>query len=239
MMNEKAEKLGLSDTHFANATGLDAEGHLTSAYDIAVMSKELIKHDRIKQYSTIWMDTLRNGESELVNTNKLVKFYEGCTGLKTGTTSQAGCCLSATAERDGMELVAVVMKAADTKARFNGARKLLDYGFANWSFITLSVNPEKLCEIPVRKGSKTSVMTETTGEKCILLQKGKNRDIVETIEYEPELVADVSKGQCVGTARYTVDGKEVAVIKINAAEDVYRMTFLRSIIRMMQKCFTV
>ncbi|MGN1320098.1 MAG: D-alanyl-D-alanine carboxypeptidase family protein, partial [Acutalibacteraceae bacterium] len=134
MMNERASQLGMTNTKFINATGLDADGHISTAHDVAIMSAELIKHDLIKNYSTVWMDTLRDGESELVNTNKLVRFYEGTTGLKTGTTSGAGYCLSATAERNGLSLVAVIMAGETSADRFNGAKKLLDYGFANYAY---------------------------------------------------------------------------------------------------------
>ena len=133
LMNEKAAALGMKNTTFVNACGLDADGHLTTARDVAIMSSALIKHSLIKKYSTVWMDALRDGKSELVNTNKLVRYYSGATGLKTGTTSKAGCCVSATAERDGMELVAVIMGGENSNERFSGAKKLLDYGFANWS----------------------------------------------------------------------------------------------------------
>ncbi|MBQ2135263.1 MAG: D-alanyl-D-alanine carboxypeptidase, partial [Clostridia bacterium] len=143
LMNERAKELGMINTNFVNCTGLDAEGHLTSAHDVAIMSCELIKHDLIKDYSTVWMDTLRNGESELVNTNKLVRFYEGTTGLKTGTTSTAGYCLSATAQRNGMELAAVVMGGDTSNDRFGGAKKLLDYGFANYIFSKVDANLDK------------------------------------------------------------------------------------------------
>ena len=136
-MNARAEELGMQDTHFVNCTGLDAEGHVTSAYDVAVMSRALIQHSLIKNYSTIWMDTLRGGQSSLVNTNKLVRFYPGATGLKTGTTSQAGSCLAATAEKDGMELVAVVLGCPSSNDRFNSARKLLDHGYANWARVSI------------------------------------------------------------------------------------------------------
>ncbi|MBR6741803.1 MAG: D-alanyl-D-alanine carboxypeptidase, partial [Clostridia bacterium] len=132
LMNKRAKELGMNNTNFVNCTGLDADEHYTTAHDVAIMSAELIKHPLIKKYSTVWMDSLRNGESELVNTNKLVRFYKGTTGLKTGTTSKAGYCLSATAMRDGMELVAVVLSGESSDLRFSGAKKLLDYGFANY-----------------------------------------------------------------------------------------------------------
>ena len=151
LMNERANELGMTNTHFVNCTGLDAEGHLTTAYDVAVMSSALIKHDLIKDYSTVWMDTLRDGKSELVNTNKLVRFYEGTTGLKTGTTSTAKYCLSATAERNGLELVAVVMAGESSNDRFGGAKKLLDYGFANYNYSSIDAGLEENTELEVIK----------------------------------------------------------------------------------------
>ncbi|MBQ2266574.1 MAG: D-alanyl-D-alanine carboxypeptidase, partial [Clostridia bacterium] len=157
LMNARAKELGCNNTNFINCTGLDAEGHLTSAYDVAIMSSELIKHPLIKDYSTVWMDSLRNGESELVNTNKLVRFYKGATGLKTGTTSTAGYCLSATAQRDGMELVAVVMSGDTSNDRFNGAKKLLDYGFANYSFFEIEADLGDVTSIEVKKGVEGKV----------------------------------------------------------------------------------
>lgn len=225
MMNERASQLGLKDTHFVNATGLDADGHYTSAYDVAVMSRELIKHDLIKNYSTVWLDTLRDGESELVNTNKLVRFYEGCTGLKTGTTSKAGACLSATAQRDGMELVAVVMGADTSNDRFNGARKLLDYGFANWTNVTVQLDSEMLKPINVTHGTKETVKVEAEGIKTFLVEKGKAKNIEIVIELPQTLKAAVVCGQQVGIARVMLDGEEIGTVKILSSEDVKAMTF--------------
>ena len=179
LMNERAAQLGLTDTNFINCTGLDADGHVTSAYDIAIMSKELIKHELIKQYSTVWMDSLRNGESELVNTNKLVRYYEGCTGLKTGTTSGAGACLTATAERKETQLVAVVMGASNSNDRFNGARKLLDYGFANWSNVTVTTDYGALTEVPVNDGVADFVIPECNESKTFLVEKSKINSITQ------------------------------------------------------------
>ncbi len=238
-MNQKAKELGMTDSHFVNTTGLDADGHLTSAHDVAVASKELVKHKLVKEYSTIWMDSLRGGESELVNTNKLVRFYDGCTGLKTGTTSKAGCCLSATAERDGLSLVAVVMNSPDSNSRFNGARKLLDFGFANWSFAKLLVTPELLKPIKITNGTKLSLATESEGDKSVLVQKGKADEITESVEIKEEMKATVEKGECVGMARYMLDGTEIASINILPAETVYEMTFLRALKRLLMFCFSV
>ena len=156
MMNSRAKELGMNNTQFINCTGLDAENHLTTAHDVAIMSSELIKHNIIKEYSTVWMDTLRDGKSELVNTNKLVRFYKGTTGLKTGTTSIAKYCLSATAERDGLSLVAVVMAGETSNDRFSGAKKLLDFGFANYGYSLIEAdNPKK--SIKIKDGIKKEI----------------------------------------------------------------------------------
>lgn len=227
MMNQRAEQLGMKDTVFKNCTGLDAEGHLTSAYDIAVMSKELIKHDIIKKYSTVWMDSLRNGESQLVNTNKLVRFYEGCTGLKTGTTSGAGCCLSATAEREGLRLVAVVMGASNSNDRFNGARKLLDYGFANWSYITVTTDPEKLHPVSVKDGVVDKVNTVCNERKSFLVEKQKVKTLLLETELFETLKAPVEAGQQIGVTRVYVDGKEIGTVKVVAETGVAKMTFMK------------
>lgn len=225
MMNERAEQLGLADTNFINATGLDADGHYTSAHDVAVMSRELIKHELIKDYSTVWMDTLRNGESELVNTNKLVRFYEGCTGLKTGTTSKAGACLSATARRNGMELVAVVMGSPTSNDRFNGARKLLDYGFANWTTVRVAASPDTLVPIKIKGGVEGSVQPVSEGEKAFLLPKGKQKKIELVTELSETLKAPVEQGQQIGVCQVLADGEELGTIKILASRSVPALTF--------------
>ena len=225
MMNERATQLGLTDTNFVNSTGLDADGHVTSAHDIAVMSRELIKHDLIKNYSTVWMDSLRNGESELVNTNKLVRFYQGCTGLKTGTTSGAGACLSATAERDGLELVAVVMGAGNSNDRFNGARKLLDYGFANYTFVTVTAPPEDLHEISISGGTLNRVTAICTEKKGFLIEKKKVKTLTLQTELPETLKAPISEGQQIGVTRVFSDGREIGTVKIVAKEEVKKITF--------------
>lgn len=239
MMNERAGQLGLTDTNFVNCTGLDADGHVTSAHDIAVMSKELIKHDMIKQYSTVWMDSLRNGESELVNTNKLVRYYEGCTGLKTGTTSGAGCCLSATAERQGLELVAVVMGCSTSNDRFNGARKLLDYGFANYTYITVTADRTKLLDIPVTGGVRSKVTPVCNEERSFLVEKNKAKTLIIETELSETLKAPVSQGQQIGVARVFVDGNEVGTVKITAKESIEKMTFKKGVKILLKNLFYV
>ncbi len=223
MMNERSAELGMNNTAFINCTGLDAEGHFTSAHDVAVMSSELIKHDLIKQYSTVWMDTLRDGKSELVNTNKLVRFYKGTTGLKTGTTGTAKYCLAATAERDGLELVAVVMAGETSNDRFNGAKKLLDYGFANYSFSVLDANLKET-EASVKKGVKKKVAIESNDTVSVLLPKVSNEEITRTTEWIKDITAPVKKGDVVGCVNVYVGEEQVGRLSITAAEDIERLS---------------
>lgn len=224
LMNERAKELGMNSTTFMNCTGLDADGHLTSAHDVAIMSKELIKHDLIKNYSTVWMDSLRDGESELVNTNKLVRFYKGTTGLKTGTTSIAKYCLSATAERDGLALVAVILAGDTSNDRFEGAKKLLDYGFANYSFI--SVAPElKEKEIPLLKGVKKTVKISANQKVNLLISKTQKGDIKRECEWKEKVSAPIKTGDVVGYVNILLNGKTVGKIEIVAAEEVKALDF--------------
>lgn len=219
MMNKRAAELGMENTHFVNCTGLDAEGHLTTAYDVALMSCELIKHELITKYSTVWMDTLRDGESQLVNTNKLVRFYDGCIGLKTGTTGGAGHCLSAAARRDGMTLIAVVMKGADSNARFAGARAMLDFGFANYSFKVIDSELDRNTLVKLRGGVKQSVRVKAGDALCVLSLKGTPK-ITRQVFLNEKLKAPISEGDEVGKIVIASDGEEVGVIKITAAETV-------------------
>ena len=176
-MNEKAKSLGMNNTNFVNCTGLDHENHYTSAHDVAKMSAELIKYPLIKNYSTVWMDSLRDGKSELVNTNKLIKYYNGAYGLKTGTTSVAGSCLSAAAERNGLSLIAVVLGSPTSKDRFNGAVKLLDYGFANYEYREIDASDVELPKISVRKGTNKVVTPMAEGKISVLIKKGDKVEI--------------------------------------------------------------
>ncbi len=223
LMNERAKQLGMNNTTFINCTGLDAEGHITSAHDVGIMSCELIKHDLIKQYSTVWMDSLRDGQSELVNTNKLVRFYEGTTGLKTGTTSTAKYCLSATAERGGLSLVAVVMAGDTSNDRFNGAKKLLDYGFANYSFSSLDANLTET-EASVKKGVKPKVKIEATDTVSVLMPKVSQEEITRTTEWVKNITAPVKKGDVLGYVNICVGKNQVGRIPITACEEVKHLT---------------
>ncbi len=224
-MNTRAEELGMTGTHFVNATGLDAEGHISTAHDVAIMSAELIKHDLIKNYSTVWMDTLRNGESELVNTNKLVRFYEGTTGLKTGTTSGAGYCLSATAERNGLELVAVIMSGDTSQDRFNGAKKLLDYGFANYEYV--SIKPElDASEIDIKKATQKTLKINAPQNFGILLKKSDAKNITQKVNLEQIVTAPVKENDVVGTVDFYLGDEQIGSVDIVACENVPQMNFL-------------
>lgn len=233
-MNKRASELGMKDTTFINATGLDADGHLVSANDVAIMSRELIKHEKIFEYSTIWMDTLRNGEMSLVNTNKLVRYYEGCKGLKTGTTGSAGHCLSAVAEKNGMTLIAVVMGAENSNDRFLGARKLLDYGFANYKYTEVGVPKKQLKKIRVKNGMETEISVTAAGNKSLLINSSENGEITVKTELKNELSAPIEKGQQVGIARIMQNEKELGSIRIISECDVNKKSFLLILGRLLE-----
>lgn len=225
-MNLRAKELGMNDTHFVNCTGLTAEGHVTSAYDIALMSRELIlHHPDIRNYTTIWMDTIRNGTFGLSNTNKLVRFYDGCTGLKTGYTAEAGYCISATAERDGMELIATIMHGATSDSRNTDAKALLNYGFSTYSLT--EIQPETALEpLPVIMGTADAVPLELEqGEACILLEKRAMGTLEQKLSLPREIEAPVAAGQKVGELTICNDGAEIKTISICAAEEVSRLTW--------------
>ena len=224
LMNERAKELGMTGTHFVNCTGLDAEGHLTTAYDIALMSAELIKHRLIKDYSTVWMDSLRDGKSELVNTNKLVRFYNGTTGLKTGTTSGAKYCLSATAERNGMELVAVIMAGDSSQDRFNGAKKLLDYGFANYNYSSIDSGIKSDMTVPLKKGVKKNLSVAAGDNLNVLLPKTVKGNVERAVSLSNDLTAPVKKGAVIGTVTVTLSGEQLGEIPLFAAEDVEKLS---------------
>lgn len=237
LMNERAKQLGMNNTHFVNCTGLDAEGHLTSAHDVAIASSELIKYDLIKEYSTVWMDSLRNGESELVNTNKLVRFYEGCTGLKTGTTSKAGYCLSATADKNGMQLVAVVMDAETSTDRFEGAKKLLNYGYANYNFAEISADIDENTRIPIKKGVLKTAKVEAAKTLSVLLPKRTVGDITQTVEINEFITAPAAAGTVVGSVKVMSGDSQIGVIELVLAEDVERVNVTHTFIWLLRALF--
>ena len=220
-MNEKAKELGMNDTCFKNCHGIDEDGHLTSAYDIALMSRELLsKHPDITKYTTIYMDSLRDGKSELVNTNKLIRTYNGITGLKTGSTSLALYNLSASATRDDLSLIAVIMKAPTTKLRFAEAQKLLDYGFSNYSYIKLGDNGDTVKSVPISKGIKTNINATVENTSGVLIPKGKEKQIEQNVFVQDNLSAPVYQGQKVGEITYTLNGETLDIIDLVASSDV-------------------
>ncbi len=225
MMNQKAKDLGMTNTHFVNPTGLDADGHVSTARDIALMSRELLKHKDITKFSTVWMDSLRDGKTGLTNTNKLVRFYKGCTGLKTGTTDGAGSCLSATAERNGLSLIAVSMGSTTSDERFSSCRTMLDYGFSAFEHFTPEILPEDLTPVAIIKGVDKEVELSYETPDPILIPKGRGGDIEKTIAIQPDVEAPVLQGQAVGEARFTLDGETICEIPITAAKEVPKMTF--------------
>ncbi len=239
LMNERAKKLGMNETEFKNCTGLDEEGHLTSAHDVAVMSAELIKYPLIRNYSTIWMDTLRDGKSELVNTNRLVRFYSGAFGLKTGTTSVAGSCLSAAAERDGLCLIAVVMGAPSSEERFNGSRKLLDYGFANFAFKTVTATEENIPAVTVKRGTVRTLCGEASGGIPVLFKKGEADKLSEEIELPESLEAPVQKGDIIGYVHIKYGDAEIGTIPITAAENIPKKTVWFCLFTLYRKLFSL
>ena len=224
-MNARAVELGMNDTHFCNCTGLPAEGHITSAYDIALMSRALIlDHPDIRRFTTIWMDSLRHGAFQLANTNKLIRYYDGATGLKTGSTAAAGNCLSGTAERDGMELIAAVMKAPTSADRFETAKNLLNYGFANYTLLEIYPG-EALPLIPVTMGAQDSVQPVFAAPNKVLLEKTALSSLEKSLELEETIAAPVSAGQQLGSLTVSAGGKVVAVLPLVAAEAVARLTY--------------
>lgn len=225
LMNKRAKELGMNDTNFVNCTGLDAEGHITSAHDIAVMSKELLKHEKIKEYSTTWMDSLRNGAFTLANTNKLIRSYKGITGLKTGSTGNAKYCLSASAERDGLELIAAIMAAPSSKDRFADASKLLDFGFANYGIYDASKEIE-LSPVPVILGEFESVPVCFDSDCNILVEKSKLSSLSTKLELEENVNAPVEQGQTLGKLMIFTNDELINEVKIVAAESVKRLNFL-------------
>lgn len=224
-MNKRAKELGMNDTNFVNAHGIDEDGHVTSAHDIAIMSRELTtKHPKIFEYTTIWMDTLRDGKSELVNTNKLIRNYKGATGLKTGSTSLALYNLSATATRDDLSLIGVIMGAPTTKVRFNEATKLLDYGFSKYSAKKICSKSEIVKEISVIKGVKDKVSVAYNDDLYSIIKKGDDKSIEQSIDLSETIIAPVNVGDKVGEVNYTLDGKSLGTVDIICTEEIDKLT---------------
>lgn len=234
-MNEKAKELGMENTTFKNCNGLDEEGHLTTAYDVALMSQELINHEEIFEFTSIWLDYLRDGETQIVNTNKLLKSYNGITGLKTGTTSQAGSCISATATRDGLTLIAVVLGGATGTERFEDATTLLDYGFANYCVYTPTFE-EEIPELKVINGMQPNLKAEANLSGSFVIEKGKSKEVSYKLEVNEEVTAPVNKGDKVGTLTFYLGKEKLKEYPVVATHLVEEMNF-SMVLQLLFKCF--
>ena len=240
MMNDKAKELGMNDTTFKNCHGIDEDGHVTSSHDIAVMSRELMtKHPQITNYTTIWMDSLRDGKSELVNTNKLIRNYEGATGLKTGSTSTALFNLSATATRNGLSLIAVIMRGETSAVRFEEATKLLDYGFSNFEYVEFAKKDDIVRTLNVDKGISTSVNAIFEQDSGSLIKKGSSKNVTSNISLNDTISAPISKGQKLGEVTYIIDGEIISTVNIVAKEDVKKLNFTNMSTRVIENWFTL
>lgn len=225
-MNARAAELGMTSTHFVNACGLDAEGHLSSARDVALMSREiLLHHSEVRDYCSVWMDTLRGGATQLVNTNKLLKSYTGITGLKTGTTGKAGVCISASAERDGLRLIAVVLGAASGKERFQAATTLLDYGFSHFESAEAELPADAPQTLPVRRGVTDAVALTYEAPGRYLMPKGEGGTLQAVVELPESLTAPIAAGQTVGRVTIRNGGAELQSYPITAAQDAEALSF--------------
>lgn len=238
-MNNRAKELGMKDTHFVNCHGLPAEGHVSSAADIAIMSRELIlHHPDLRRFTTIWMDSLRGGEFQLANTNKLIRFYDGATGLKTGSTSSAGYCVSATAERDGMELIAVVLKGSTSQQRFEDAKTMLNYGFSTYALHTVEA-AEPFAPLPVRLGMQEMVSLKLPESgRQVLVKKAQIAGLTQEVSLPEVVDAPVEEGQQLGTLTVRDGDAVVLEVPIQAAEGVEKLTWWEMYRRMLgMLCF--
>lgn len=231
-MNERAKELGMQDTTFLDCSGLNDEG-MSSAHDVAMMARELMQHKGIQKYTTVWMDSLREGKSELVNTNKLVRHYKGATGLKTGTTSAAGHCLAATAERDGIAFVAVILGCDTTDERFGGARAMLDYGFANYTLYTPAADETALTPVSVSHGVAQTVTVAPGEATPLLLKKGQEKQVVPKIQLAKTVDAPVEEGQILGEWQILLNNEIVAEIPLCATAAVGKMTLKAALGRLL------
>ena len=236
-MNARAKQLGMNDTHFVNCTGLPAEGHVTSAWDIALMSRELIlHHPDIRRFTTIWMDTLRGGSFQLSNTNKLIRFYDGATGLKTGSTDAAGFCISATAERDGMELIAVIMKGQTADQRNTDAKTLLNYGFSTYALAEIAPQ-EPLAPVPVRLGAEDAVQPVLPSGSTLLVEKTKAGQLTQSVELQAEVEAPVAAGQALGTLTVRAGDEVLLELPLQAEQAVEKLSWGGMLTRLLRCAF--
>ncbi len=239
-MNQKAQELGMNDTTFKNCHGIDEDGHLTSAYDIAIMSRELLmNHPSITKYTTIWMDSLRDGKSSLVNTNKLVRNYNGCTGLKTGSTSIALYNLSASATRNNLSLIAVVLKVPTPAIRFSNAQKLLDYGFSNYSVTSFGKKGDVIKSVEIKKGTASSVDAILENDAEVLMSNGSSKDITQEIKLDDTFTAPILEGQKLGEVEFSINGNVVSTVNLVANKSSDKLSFGSIIKFVMKKWFNM
>ena len=239
-MNQKAQELGMNDTTFKNCHGIDEDGHLTSAYDIAIMSRELLmNHPSITKYTTIWMDSLRDGKSSLVNTNKLVRNYNGCTGLKTGSTSIALYNLSASATRNNLSLIAVVLKAPTPAIRFSNAQKLLDYGFSNYTVTSFGKKGDVIKSVEIKKGTSYSVDAILENDAEVLMSNGSSKDITQEIKLDDTFTAPILEGQKLGEVEFSINGNVVSTVNLVANKSSDKLSFGSIIKFVMNKWFNM
>lgn len=239
-MNQKAQELGMNDTTFKNCHGIDEDGHLTSAYDIAIMSRELLmNHPSITKYTTIWMDSLRAGKSSLVNTNKLVRNYNGCTGLKTGSTSIALYNLSASATRNNLSLIAVVLKAPTPAIRFSNAQKLLDYGFSNYTVTSFGKKGDVIKSVEIKKGTSSSVDAILENDAEVLMSNGSSKDITQEIKLDDTFTAPILEGQKLGEVEFSINGNVVSTVNLVANKSSDKLSFGSIIKFVMNKWFNM
>ena len=239
-MNQKAQELGMNDTTFKNCHGIDEDGHLTSAYDIAIMSRELLmNHPSITKYTTIWMDSLRDGKSSLVNTNKLVRNYNGCTGLKTGSTSIALYNLSASATRNNLSLIAVVLKAPTPAIRFSNAQKLLDYGFSNYTVTSFGKKGDVIKSVEIKKGTTSSIDAILENDAEVLMSNGNNKDVTQEIKLDDTFNAPILEGQKLGEVEFSINGNVVSTVNLVANKSSDKLNFGSIIKFVMNKWFNM
>ena len=239
-MNQKAQELGMNDTTFKNCHGIDEDGHLTSAYDIAIMSRELLmNHPSITKYTTIWMDSLRDGKSSLVNTNKLVRNYNGCTGLKTGSTSIALYNLSASATRNNLSLIAVVLKAPTPAIRFSNAQKLLDYGFSNYSVTSFGKKGDVIKSVEIKKGTTSSIDAILENNAEVLMSNGSNKDVTQEIKLDDTFNAPILEGLKLGEVEFSINGNVVSTVNLVANKSSDKLSFGSIIKFVMNKWFNM
>lgn len=239
-MNQKAQELGMNDTAFKNCHGIDEDGHLTSAYDIAIMSRELLmNHPSITKYTTIWMDSLRDGKSSLVNTNKLVRNYNGCTGLKTGSTSIALYNLSASATRNNLSLIAVVLKAPTPAIRFSNAQKLLDYGFSNYTVTSFGKKGDVIKSVEIKKGTTSSIDAILENDAEVLISNGSNKDVTQEVKLDDTFNAPILEGQKLGEVEFSINGNVVSTVNLVANKSSDKLNFGSIIKFVMNKWFNM